>query len=358
MTQKQKIAVVLFNLGGPDSRGAIYPFLVNFFMDPAIIRAPWPVRFLLSRYIAFKRSRGAARTAYAKLGFRSPLLSHTEDQARALQTALNNENSTSSYTVHVSMRYWHPRAAEVVKTITDQHPDRIIGVPLYPQFSTTTSGSSWDEFQSELARAGLSAIPTQFLCCYPTDPGFVAASADNIRRVYEKLRAETTRPPRLLFSAHGLPKKIIAAGDPYQRHCEDSARAIVDGLAIPKLDWQICYQSRVGPLEWIGPSTDAAIEKAGADQVPVVIYPHAFVSEHVETLVEIEEEYRHLANLRGVPGFARAPTVMTHPAFIQGLAQQIKNVQDRSGTVLCGAVPCPCGAEQTACPRKTAILKG
>lgn len=354
MASSEKIAVVLFNLGGPDSRAAIYPFLVNFFMDKAIIRAPWPGRFLLSRYIALKRSLGAAHSAYGKLGFCSPLLTNTMAQARALEAALKTTDPTRSYTVHVCMRYWHPRAAQVVQDIARQHPDRIVGVPLYPQFSTTTSGSSWSEFQAALLAAGVGQIPTQFLCCYPTDPGFIAASVENIRAVYENLRRDhpNVRPPRVLFSAHGLPKKIIAAGDPYQIQCEQSAQTIVSALNIPNLDWQICYQSRVGPLEWIGPSTDAAIKQAGVDQVPVLVYPHAFVSEHVETLVEIEEEYRHLAASSGVPAFARVGTVMTHPDFIKGLAWQVKNVQDRSDPVVCGGDVCPCGAAQTACPRK------
>lgn len=317
---QKRTAIVLLNLGGPDKPESIRPFLINFFMDKNIIKAPYPVRFLVSRLIANKRSKNEAGSAYAKLGGKSPLLENTMHQAGALQGELG-----SDYRVFVCMRYWHPMSDEVTKLVKDYNPDQVLLVPLYPQYSTTTSRSSFEDWKKSAAKNNLKA-PTRLLCCYPDDEGFIAASVQNIRTEYTKLKSQSGQSPRLLFSAHGLPEKIIKAGDPYQYQCEESARMIAEKLEIPDLDWSICYQSRVGPLKWIGPSTEEALELAAKSKVPVLIYPHAFVSEHVETLVEIEDEYRHLAKELGIPAFARVPTVGTAQPFIKGLAERIKRL--------------------------------
>lgn len=320
MTDKnQKIAVVLMNLGGPLQEADIKPFLFNFFMDKNIIGAPLPIRWLLAKWISFSRGRGAAKTSYAALGGKSPLLDNTRAQAGALETLL--QKAWPQLKVFVTMRYWHPMSPEVVRAVKDFGADRIVLLPLYPQFSTTTSFSSIQNWQQEIKLAGLDT-PTDNICCYPYQAGFVSASAELIRQKLTEAPAKT----RVLFSAHGLPEKIVDGGDPYQYQCEQTAQKIVDALGIPDLDWQICYQSRVGPLKWIGPSTEQALDKAAVDGVGVLVYPHAFVNEHVETLVEIEEEYREYAHEKGVPYFARVPTVATHPDFIAGLAAL---VQDR-----------------------------
>lgn len=319
----QKIAVVLFNLGGPDKPESIYPFLVNFFMDKNIIRAPYPVRFLLSRYIALKRSRNEAGSSYAALGGKSPLLENTQAQAAALQTELGDD-----YKVFVCMRYWHPMADEVVEQVRAYNPDRVMLLPLYPQYSTTTTRSSLQEWIRASGKQGFDK-PTNLICCYPTDDGFVDASVDLLEKSFLEFQKTHAITPRILFSAHGLPEKIVAGGDPYQWACEESAKTIAakltQKLGVSSLDWQICYQSRVGPLKWIGPSTSEALAKAAQDKTGVLVYPHAFVSEHVETLVEIAEEYRHLAGELGVPAFERVPTVSTHPLFIAGLARLVQN---------------------------------
>jgi protoporphyrin/coproporphyrin ferrochelatase len=329
----KKIAVVLFNLGGPDSQKAIRPFLFNFFMDPNIIRAPKFVRFGLATLISILRSRKQAGTAYAKLGYKSPLLENTNAQADALSTVLNAA-SDIQYQVYVSMRYWHPMTSEVVAEVKQDSPDQVILLPLYPQFSTATTRSSFDEWQKE-TRAQEFEVPTSLICCYPTQSGFVAASAALIKKEYNDLRQQSQengiKLPRILFSAHGLPEDIITGGDPYQWQCEKSAHAIAAALNVDQLDWQICYQSRVGPKKWIGPSTEEALKKAAVDQVPVLIYPHAFVSEHVETLVEIEDEYREMAHELGVPIFARVPTVSVNHLFIEGLADLVKARVDVTG---------------------------
>lgn len=314
----KKTAVILFNLGGPDKAESIRPFLINFFMDKNIIRAPYPIRFFVSRLIAYRRSKKEAGESYGMLGGKSPLLENTVAQADALQNILGE-----GFKVFVCMRYWHPMAPEVVKQVQDYAPDEVVLLPLYPQYSTTTTRSSFQDW-FKAAKEQQFNPPTEIICCYPFDKGFMSASVDNIKSAYQKFIAQHGYAPRLLFSAHGLPEKIIQEGDSYQWACEQSAAKIAAATEIENLDWSICYQSRVGPLKWIGPSTEEALEKAAADKVGVLIYPHAFVSEHVETLVEIEEEYRHLASEMGITGFERVPTVSCHPEFIQGLANLVR----------------------------------
>jgi ferrochelatase len=339
MTQT-RTAVIVFSLGGPDRPESIAPFLKNFFMDPAIIRAPLPVRWMLSRWIAFTRSRGAARAAYGALGGRSPLLENTRAQAQALQQKLGE-----NYRVFVCMRYWHPMAAAVVRDVAAYAPDEVILLGLYPQFSTTTTGSAFGDWAREAGKIGLSA-PTKKICCWSQESGFIAASARLVRAAVEACEKESGQRPRILFSAHGLPEKIIAAGDPYQAQCEATATAILGAMGGYE-DAVLCYQSRVGPLRWIGPSTEEEIRCAGRDGVGVVVYPLAFVSEHVETLVELDIEYRHLAQQSGVPAYVRAPTVMTQPEFIEGLSRLVIQAQTDSRET-CG--PGSCGPSCSACP--------
>lgn len=326
-----KTAIILFNLGGPDKRESIKPFLKNFFMDKNIIQAPYPVRVLVSSLIAMRRSKKEAGDSYAALGHRSPLLDNTLAQARALEQTLAARRGPGKCRVFTVMRYWHPFSHETLSDVMDWGADDIVLLPLYPQFSTTTTWSSAEDWSKACRRAKF-IKPTRIICCYPFNDGFIQASAQNIRASLDEFAS--TYPgvkPRVLFSAHGLPEKIIDGGDPYQWQCEESARRIAAATGIENLDWSICYQSRVGPLKWIGPSTTEALQQAARDGVGVVIYPHAFVSEHVETLVEIEMEYRAEAEHLGIKGFARVPTVSTSPEFINGLADLIDDAGQSSG---------------------------
>ncbi|MEM6780494.1 MAG: ferrochelatase [Pseudomonadota bacterium] len=318
---KKKVAVVLFNLGGPDTRSAIKPFLMNFFMDKNIIQLPIPFRCFLAALIAKKRSKREAGDSYEELGGRSPLLENSQAQGQALENLLN-KSGDSEFKSFICMRYWHPMASQVVREVRDWKPDHIVLLPLYPQFSTTTTNSSLEQWHKAADIAELNT-PTATICCYPWEKGFIQGSADNVKTIYEKAKSETGKTPRVLFSAHGLPEKIIKQGDPYQWQCEQSAEKIAQATGIDNLDWQICYQSRVGPLKWIGPSTEEALEKAAEDKVPVVILPHAFTQEHVETLVEIEIEYREEAEKMGLHDFYRVPTVGAHDHYIQGLADMV-----------------------------------
>lgn len=329
----KKVAVVLMNLGGPDQMESIEPFLFNFFMDKNIIGAPLPIRYFIAKMISKRRSKGEALEAYSALGGKSPLLENTQLQRQALERSLNNEQKEqdTEFKCFVTMRYWHPMAAETVKAVQGYAPDHVILIPLYPQFSTATSYSSYQAWYQACRKLKYDP-PMASVCCYPFDEGFLQASADLVAHAYTKAVQENPNHKiRVLFSAHGLPEVTVKRGDPYQWQCEQGAAKMAAATGISDLDWQICYQSRVGPLKWIGPSTEEALEQASKDGVGVLIYPHAFVSEHVETLVEIEEEYREVAQKLGVKSFDRVPTVSTHPKFIVGLKKVVLDLLDKQG---------------------------
>jgi protoporphyrin/coproporphyrin ferrochelatase len=305
-------AVVLMNLGGPDSPAAVRPFLVNLFSDPAIIGLPGAIRWPLARFIAWRRTK-IARDIYDHLGGSSPLLANTEAQASALETALGDGSRC-----FIAMRYWHPLSAATAAAVKAWRPDEVVCLPLYPQFSTTTTASSLAAWRRETVRAGLDC-PVEIIESYAAAPGFIAALAALIGPVLDQAGR-----CRLLLSAHGLPLKIVRAGDPYPEQIAQTAEAVVAALDRPELDWTVCYQSRVGPLAWLGPSTDDEIRRAGRDGVALVVAPISFVSEHSETLVELDRDYRRLADTGGVPGYYRVSAVGTHPCFIAALAELVK----------------------------------
>lgn len=339
-----RTAVVLFNLGGPDNPESVRPFLFNLFNDPAIIGAPGLVRWLLAQLISRRRAP-VAREIYEHLGGGSPLLANTIAQAQALEQVLQLADM-GQIRCFIAMRYWHPLTEEAVQDVLGYRPDRIVLLPLYPQFSTTTTGSSVGAWQRAAAKAGLDA-PTTIACCYPMADGFVATVADSVRGVLAK---NSDARWRVLFSAHGLPKKIVEGGDPYQWQVERTADAVVARMAVDNLDWVVCYQSRVGPLEWIGPSTDDEIKRAGADGVGVIVVPIAFVSEHSETLVELDIEYATLARESGVPAYERVQTAGVATGFIDGLAEVVRTVVDASQVPCSGSGGRLCRAQWTRCP--------
>jgi ferrochelatase len=311
-----KVAIVLFNLGGPDSLKAVQPFLFNLFNDPAIISILNPIRWLLAKFISFKRAP-VAKQIYSHLGGSSPLLTQTIDQATALERQFNKSNQVKTF---IAMRYWHPLSNETAKAVKNFGADRIVLLPLYPQYSTTTTGSSITEWQRVAKKFGITA-PTSAICCYPQEIGFIESIVNATRVSF--IEASNKGKPRILFSAHGLPQKIVDKGDPYPDHVQMTAVEVVNMLQISDLDWVVCYQSRVGPLKWIGPSTDEEIGRAAKDNVPIVVVPIAFVSEHSETLVELDIEYRELAASLGVPAYYRVGTAYITPNFISGLKRLV-----------------------------------
>lgn len=339
---RRRVAIVLFNLGGPDRMESVRPFLENLFLDPAILRVPGFIRPWLGRFIAKRRTKAASEN-YAILGGKSPLLELTEEQGRSLDAALAGEKA-AEYRSFIAMRYWHPMSEACARAVAAWGAEEVLLLPLYPQFSTTTTGSSLAAWEAAARKAGLS-VPTTTLCCWHSDPAFAEATAALVRGAWEKARAELPAeiPLRILFSAHGLPESIVKAGDPYQWQVERSVAAVAERLGIEGLDQVVCYQSRVTPQKWIGPSTEDELERAAHDKVAVLVCPIAFVSEHSETLVELDVEYREEAERLGVPGYFRVPAQNSDPAFIAALRDLVLAARggDRTLCSFAGGRQCP-----------------
>ncbi len=336
----RRVAVVLTNLGGPDGPDAVKPFLFNLFNDPAIIGLPGIVRTPLARLISSRREK-AAQANYARMGGGSPLLPETLKQAAALSDALSDAAPGDETEVFIAMRYWHPLTEDTAKAVAEFQPDHVVLLPLYPQFSTTTTASSLKAWREAYKGPG----EVHAVCCYPDAEGLIAAQARLIRETMDRAEGQ---PVRVLFSAHGIPEKLVAAGDPYQAQVEATVAAVVARLGLT--DWAICYQSRVGPMKWLGPATPEAIEQAGRDGVGAVVVPIAFVSEHIETLVELDHEYAELAEQVGCARYLRTPAVGVDPDFISGLAKAVATALETSGVAPQGASkggPC---AHLKACP--------
>jgi len=326
-----RVAVVLFNLGGPDDQDSVRPFLENLFSDPAIITLPWLLRRPLAAAIARLRTRWA-KANYALMGGGSPLLPQTLAQRQALEAALSIRMPGQEVRAFTAMRYWRPTTGQAAEAVRSFAPDEIVLLPLYPQFSTTTTASSLKAWRAVYAGPGR----CRAVCCWYDDEALARAHADSIQSIWELAGKPAVR---LLFSAHGLPRSVASSGDPYQWQVEATC-AKVAALLPGDWDWRVCYQSRVGPMRWIGPSTPEAIGQAAADGVGVLIDPIAFVSEHIETLVELDRDYRRLAEAAGVPTYLRAPTLRTAPIFIEGLADLVVSALERSGDQP-GARGCP-----------------
>lgn len=319
-----KCAVVLCNLGGPADSAEIRPFLRAMFSDPAIIRAPGFVRYPLAWIIA--HSRGPkSEEIYQKIGGGSPILAETRAQASALEIMLGNPDKIR---VFITMRYAAPRAAETILAVKKFAPDLVLLVPLYPQYSTTTTASSFAEWR-RLAKLHAMRAKLLTIRSYPDESGWISALAARCREEMVKCRPDVVY--RFLFSAHGLPERIIAAGDPYAGEVEQTAQALAGALEIQ--DYAVCYQSRVGPMKWIGPSIAEEIDRAAADNKGVIVVPVAFVSEHSETLVELDMEYADYAAKAGLPDYLRVATVSDHYTFIAALAAMVRKKIKAAGVI-------------------------
>ena len=349
----RRIAVVLFNLGGPDNAASVKPFLFNLFNDPAIIGLPGLFRRAVARLISSRREV-SARANYAMMdaGGGSPLLAETRRQAEALEDLLGQTLPGDEVRTFIAMRYWQPLTEETATDVTAFGPDEVILLPLYPQFSTTTTASSLKLWNETYGGSGRSRA----ICCYPQAEGWISAIAEGIRAAQAEAGEE---PVRILFSAHGIPEKLVAGkGDPYQEQVETSVAAVMARLEAEAgpLDHVLCYQSRVGPMKWLGPSTPEGIAQAATDGVGVIVVPIAFVSEHIETLVELDIEYRELAHQKGVAPYLRTPTASLATPFIGQLAQAVTGALDRP---IDGPVTAPCGggckAIWKACPHQAEL---
>jgi ferrochelatase len=339
----KRIAVVLFNLGGPDDAASVRPFLFNLFNDPAIIGLPGFARTPLARLISSRREKSAqANYAMMDAGGGSPLKAETRKQMAALDARLASLLPDDEVKSFIAMRYWHPLTEETAVDVAAFGPDEVVLLPLYPQFSTTTTQSSLKAWKAAYAGSGRSRA----ICCYPRAAGWIEAQAANIRaKLAEAERDYPGRAMRVLFSAHGIPEKLVAQGDPYQEQIEGTVAAVAEAASLT--DWRLCYQSRVGPMKWLGPSTPDVIKQAAADGVGVVVTPIAFVSEHIETLVELDIEYGELAHEAGLHPYLRTPAVGVAEAFIGALAEAVTGSLGRTGTAPFGP---GCQARWKACP--------
>jgi ferrochelatase len=339
-----KKAIILFNLGGPDKLESVEPFLFNLFNDPAILDLPTFLRYPLAKLISNRRAP-VAKKIYAELGGSSPILKLTKEQSEALETKLNQTETDNEYKCFIVMRCWNPRANDVIKDVQLFNPEEVILIPLYPQYSAATSGSSIKEWK-DVCKKNNYKIKTSTICCYPTDKNFINAHTKEIIKKIKDLKNF-----KLIFSAHGLPEKNIKKGDPYQWQVEQSVKKIVENLNIENLDWILSYQSRVGPLKWIGPSTEDIIVENSKLGKHIVLVPIAFVSEHSETLVELDIEYKEIADANGCKNYTRVPALGINEDFIKTMSELIikKNEYKFSENLYPPKIQCPSNFKKCPC---------
>ena len=339
-----KKAVILFNLGGPDKIENVEPFLFNLFNDPAILNLPTIVRYPLAKLISSRRAP-VAKKIYEELGGSSPILKLTKEQSGALETKLNQTEKDNKYKCFIVMRCWNPRANDVIKDVQLFKPEEVILMPLYPQYSAATSGSSIKEWK-DVCKKNNYKVKTSTICCYPTDQNFINAHTKEIIKKIKNLKNF-----KLIFSAHGLPEKNIKKGDPYQWQVEQSVQKIVENLNIKNLDWILSYQSRVGPLKWIGPSTEDIIVENSKIGRHIVLVPIAFVSEHSETLVELDIEYKEIADANGCKNYTRIPALGVNEDFIKAMSELIikKNEYKLNENLYPPKIQCPLNFKKCPC---------
>ncbi len=316
---KKTLGVVLFQLGGPDSPEAVEPFLYNLFCDPDIINFPlaWIARRPLARYIARRRA-SVVREHYEAIGGQSPIRRLTERQARKLEAALSPEFHVRCW---VAMRYWHPLTEETVAAVRAASLDKLVLLPLYPQYSFATTASSLKEW-NRLYREGSPRLSGQLVEEFHTHPLYIAALVERITTSLTHF--DEPGKVHFVFSAHGLPLSLIEKGDPYQRQVTETMRAV-----LAQGGWSnghsLCYQSRVGRQKWLEPALGPTIERlAAAGEKHLLLIPISFVTEHIETLHEINIEARAEALRAGVEQFEMMPAVGDSPQFIEALAELVR----------------------------------
>ena len=339
-----KKAIILFNLGGPDKIENVEPFLFNLFNDPAILNLPTFLRYPLAKLISNRRAP-IAKKIYEELGGSSPILKLTKEQSDVLEVRLNQTQTEDEYKCFVVMRCWNPRAKDVIKNVQLYSPDEVVLMPLYPQYSAATSGSSVKEWK-DVCKKNNYHVKTSTICCYPTDQNFINAHTKEIIKKIKDLKNF-----KLIFSAHGLPEKNIKKGDPYQWQVEQSVKKIVKNLNIENLDWILSYQSRVGPLKWIGPSTEDIIVENSKLGKHIVLVPIAFVSEHSETLVELDIEYKEIADANGCKNYTRVPALGINEDFIKAMSELIikKNEYKINENLYPPKIQCPSNFKKCPC---------
>jgi len=339
MKSNERVAVVLFQLGGPDSLQAIEPFLYNLFCDPDIINFPgaFLARRPLAKFISSRRSKKVA-DHYREIGGKSPIVDLTNAQAIALQRELDKQMNAK---VFVAMRYWHPLTQTVIHELKEERFTKIVLLPLYPQFSKATTVSSMKEWTRQCNIHHFHHVPSVSVCCYYNHPLYIEAIVENINASYRKFSHLDPSDIDLVFSAHGIPVNLVKEGDPYKIQIEETVRLVVE-----RGQWKsphlLCYQSKVGPAEWLKPSLDHTMhELAGRGRKHLLTIPIAFVTEHIETLHEINIEAREEAGHLGITQFEMMPALNDHPKFIQCLADLVlrKITTGKDGLPACNLIP-------------------
>lgn len=315
--KKNITGVLLLNLGGPDSIQAVRPFLYNLFSDRMIIQlGPSFLQKPIAGIISFFRSKKTEKY-YKLIGGKSPILDITQAQANALENALNKTGENNIFKVFIGMRYWHPFIEDAVLEILQNKIKKIIALSLYPQYSITTSGSSFARLEEVSKQYGLQIDKIEFWYNHPL---YIDALVDVIRKGIESFiqnkGSYSFSEVHVLFSAHSLPKKIIDAGDPYEKQISETINEITRRINI---QWYLSYQSKSGPVEWLEPSTEDKLKELSHTGVKnLLVVPISFVSDHIETLYEIDILYKSLANELGI-NMKRADSLNTHPLFIEAL---------------------------------------
>ncbi|MDE0624253.1 MAG: ferrochelatase [Bryobacterales bacterium] len=319
------VAVVLLQLGGPASLDEVQPFLENMFRDPELFNLPIPARAQdwLAEHAAKWRAK-RARPLYAAIGGRSPIGDITARQAHLLERELNHSMRSR---VFVAMRYGKPSTEEAVEKVLAADCRSVTLLPLYPQYSTATTGSSVREWQRCAARKQLN-LPTATIDSYPSHPAYISAVSGRVSVALARLPAESD--PHVLFSAHGLPQKFVRQGDPYQSQIEETVQEVARECAL-QAPYTLCYQSRIGPQRWLKPSLTETLRRLGRSGCQaVLVVPISFVSDHLETLSEINVEAREQAMSLGIRHFETATGLNDSPAFIQALAELVLATADGS----------------------------
>ena len=321
MTRDEPVGVVLLQLGGPDSLESVEPFLFNLFCDPDIIDLPLAFLFRrrLARFIASRRAP-KVQEYYKRIGGRSPILKLTRRQANAVDRGLRGRLNAR---VFIGMRYWHPITDEAIDQVVQAGIRRVVLLPLYPHFSKTTTGSSVNEWHRILARRGIATLQTDVIEEYCEHPLYIRALVRNINIALRRVPGAHRGNVTLVFSAHGTPVKLVKAGDPYQQQIVRTYNAVLaeGNWGLPH---RLCYQSKVGPERWLEPSLDDTIRQLAAEKAThVIVIPIAFVSDHSETLWEINIEAKEEAKHLGIRYYDMSPALNTNPLYIEALTSLV-----------------------------------
>ena len=323
----ETIGVVLFNLGGPGTLSEVEPFLVNLFSDREIIELPGGavLQPLMARIIAKMRGP-SVRANYARIGGGSPQLRLTEEQARALEHRLNTlAGGHRRFHVVVAMRYSAPTCADALGELAAADIRTVVTLTLFPHYSRATTGSSRHEFDRALAEPGFARLnfEVSHVEHYPDHPQYLDAFAGTVREAFEGIPEDRRDETVVLFSAHGLPQKFIDEGDPYVAHIEATRRGLLRRLNLPNRQL-LAYQSRTGPVKWLGPGTEEVIEQLGHQGVKdLLVVPLSFVSDHIETLYEVDLLFEETARRSGITGYFRSEALNANPVFIDALAHLV-----------------------------------